>query len=182
MKKFIKSYLIAFALITAVIMNGCDAFENFLFGLPISFTINTSGSTNPSGNETFCLQDDETYQDYSDKLNSIVYVESYMVTLDANPTALTGNGVLRIYAGTSSAGTLLFEHTANNITPADYITPNPAYKIELTEAQITSINESLASGNTCFYGEYSVAVTSGGGVTNSVDVRIDILYNIDTSL
>jgi hypothetical protein len=181
MKKFIKSYLTALTILTAVIMNGCDVFENFQFGLPIKFYIEAQGSTNPSGFGTFCLSDDKQYLDYQEDINSITYVAAYIVTEEVSPSALSGDAVLRLYAGTSSAGVLLFEHVATNLTPADHDSTN-AYKIELTSDQIADINASLAGGNTCFYGEYEVQNISGGGATNYIRVKIDVLFNVDAKL
>ena len=120
MKKFIKSSLLAFTLITAVVMNGCDSFKNFVFGLPISFVISTSGNNNtPSGFAAYCLDQDETYQSYADKLNSVEFVEAHVVvkSISAGDETASGNGIFRLFAGTGPNGTPLFTHTANNIKP-----------------------------------------------------------------
>jgi hypothetical protein len=183
MRKILKSSVLTFAIFSAVLLNGCDIFENFLFNLPVSVTIISSGTTNPSGSQTFKLDTVQTYQDYKDKLNSIVYVEAYIKTQSITDTSIRGNGSFRLYAGTNSGGQLLAEHVANNIRPADYMSPNPAYKVELTPAQITAINQALADDVTEFYGEYSVAITSGGlNPPNVITVRIDILFQVDADL
>lgn len=183
MKKFIRYYLTALILLTAVLMNGCDIFESFQFGLPISVEIDSQGVTNPFGSASFCLDTDKTYQKYQDDINSINFVAAYIVTLEVNPATITGNAILRLYEGTNSSGKLLFEHTAANITPAAHDSSN-AYKVELTADQISAINQSLAlaDNNKCFYGEYLVQITSGQGVTNSVKVRVDALFNVDAKL
>ena len=185
MKKFIKSSLLAFTLITAVVMDGCDAFESFVFGLPVSVTITTTGSTNPSGSASFCLDTIQTYQDYADKLNSIVFVEAYFVTLSisSGDENLQGDGVLRLFAGNAPVGTPLFVHTKNDIKPADYLSPN-FYKIELTPEEIAAINAALKNNNSkCFYGDYEIIVEPGSAVSPyTIEVKIDMLYNIDANL
>ena len=180
MKKFIKSSLLAFTLITAIVIDGCDIFENFQFGLPVSFEIESPGAP-PFGFTTYCLTDNETYNNYKDELKSITFVGAYIVTREVNPTTLTGDAALRLYEGTNAQGELLFEHIANDFTPADHDSTN-AYKVALTSAQIAKVNESLSSGNRCFYGEYVVQNVTGGGVNNYIRVRIDALFNIDAKL
>jgi len=183
MKKFIKSSLLVFTLVTAIVMNGCDAFENFVFGLPVSVTIITSGTTNPSGFASFCLDTIDTYQDYADKLNSIEIVEAYFVTLSVSSgdENLQGDGVLRLFAGNAPVGTPLFVHTKNDIKPADYLTPN-FYKIDLAPEDIAALNAALKN-NTCFYGDYQIIVDPGSATPPyTVVVKIDILYNIDSNL
>jgi hypothetical protein len=181
MKKFIKSSLLTFTLLLTIIVNGCDIFENFQFGLPVSFEIESTGTTSPFGSAFYCLTDNETYNDYEEDINSITFVAAYIVTREVNPTTLSGDAVLRLYEGTNSSGQLLFEHTATNLTPADHDSTN-AYKIEFTSAEIANVNQSLNSGNRCFYGEYLVQNISGGGVSNYIRVKIDALFSIDADL
>lgn len=167
-------------------MNGCDAFENFLFGLPVSFTIVSSGSTNPSGFATFCLDTVDTYQDYANKLNSVVFVEAYLVTLSVSggDENMQGDGILRLFAGNAPVGTPFFVDTAVDIKPADYLTPN-FYRIELTQLQIDAINTYLSDPNNskCFYGDYQVIVDAGSAVPPyTIEIKIDMLYQIDADL
>jgi hypothetical protein len=184
MKKFIKSYLTAFIVLIAVIMNGCDIFENFQFGLPVRFEIEAlTTAGNPLGSQTFCFESNDTYQQYEDDINSINFVAAYIVTLDVFPAALTGNAKLRLYEynqTTQQVGKMLFEHTENNYTPAEHDSTN-AYKLNLTADQIAAINQSLLTGPKCFYGEYEVEVASPN-VINYVKVRIDALFNVDAKL
>jgi len=182
MKKFIQSSLILFALVTTIVMNGCDAFESFIFSLPVSFVIDADGQNNPSGSESYCLEEDDTYQDYKDKLNSIVFVEAYMTVIDISPdTDIQGSGSIRLYEGVSpDPGNELFVHTTPGaLNPQDYKNPN-FYKIELTQEQVDNINASLAEGNRCFYGEYEVTANLTNPVT--MQVKVDILFNMDADL
>jgi hypothetical protein len=186
MKKFIKSSLLVFTLITAIVMNGCDVFENFQFGLPVSFIIETDlpGTINPSGSQIYCLTENETYNDYADDINNITFISAYIVTQEVQPDSLEGRVTLNLYEYNQGTGRgdSLFAFTTPPIKPAVYDSTN-AYKLELTEAQIASVNAYLAnSSNKCFEGEYSVEITSGAGVTNYVKIKIDALFNIDAKL
>lgn len=184
MKKTHKSFVLLFAIAFSVLLNGCDIFEKFLFNLPIYFEITSVGTSNPSGAEFYCLTDNETYMDYKDKLNSIVFVEAHVVTKSVSPTTITGNATLRLFAGTNSTGLLLASHTATNISPANFLSPN-SYKLEFTNEQIAAINNALKDGVTCLYGDYTVAVASGGALPpaqNNITVRIDVLFQVDADL
>ncbi len=187
MKKFIRSSLLAFTLITAIVMNGCNAFENFVFGLPISFVITATDNppiTNPSGSISFCLDTVDTYQDYADKLNSVTFVEAYAVTIfiSSGDEGIQGDIQLRLFAGSSPVGIPLFTEIIPNGKPADYFSPN-AYKLQLTQQEIDDVNASLANDNTCFYADYQITVNPGSATPPyTVTVKIDALYNIDSDL
>jgi hypothetical protein len=187
MKKFIKSSLILFTILVAIAMNGCDSLQNFLFDLPITFTVSAHSNSNgsASGFDSYCLDtQNETYQSYADKLNSITFVEAHIVTdsLDANAQNIQGNGTLRLFEGTDSLGTKLLEYTDTNIKLADHFSPN-GYKISLTQAQIDVVNSSLANGNRCFYADYLVSGVAGTATPPYfVRIKIDVLFQLDTSL
>jgi hypothetical protein len=184
MKKFIKSYLTAFIVLIAVIMNGCDIFENFQFGLPVRLEIETIAAPgNILGSQIYRFDSNETYLKYEEDINSINYVAAYIVTLNVSSPSLTGNAFLRFYEydqNTQQIGSLLFEHVETNYTPANHDSTN-AYKVNLTPDQVMSINQSLNNGSKSFYGEYEIQVTSGG-LLNYVKVRIDALFNVDAKL
>ena len=178
MNKIIKSSILLFTMLIAVVMSGCDAFENFLFDLPISFTIDARGITNASGSESYCLTDNETYQDYADKINSITYADAYFVTREVNPETISGTLTFQLLDGNNNT---IITYVDNNITPANHDSTN-AYHLSLDQSEIDDINASLAGGNRCFTGVYSVAVTSGGSQNNFIKVDIEVLFTLDTSL
>ncbi len=183
MKKYTKSYLAAFTILIAVYMTGCDIFENFQFGLPISFVVSTSGNDNsPSGSESYCLEQNETYQDYAEDINSITFVEAHVVVVSISPgdEDAIGSGTLRLFEGTAPTGNPLFTHTESNIRPADYMTPN-SYIVSLTQAQLDAVNEALKN-STCFYADYVFNVTSGGSAPYAIEFKVDALYNVDAKL
>jgi hypothetical protein len=184
MKKFIRVILFTLFVVFLSTRISCDAFENFLLNLPISFVITASGSTNPSGSGSECLEDDETYQQYEEKINSISLVEIYFAVLSVNPNSLSGDVSLNVYGGTSGFGELLFSYQMDNLSPSDYQVPNPALKLTLTAADIQRVNSYLAeeSSSKCFYGELIIDNIQNGGTTNTIQVRIDALFQLDTDL
>ncbi len=178
MKKFIKSSLLLFTILIAFAMSGCDALQNFLFDLPISFHVEASGTTNPSGSKSYCLTDNQQYQDYADKINSITYTDAYFVTREVSPETISGTLTFQLLDGNNN---IILTYNDNNITPADHDSTN-AYHLSLDQFQIDDIDASLAGGNTCFTGIYSIAVTSGGSQNNNIKVDIEVLFTMDTSL
>jgi|GEM_PF-2505123 len=180
MKKLIKSYLAGVTLLTAMLLNGCDIFESFQFGLPIKLEITTQGAA-PAGAEFFCFTDNETYQQYQDDIKNISFVAAYLVTVEHNNNDLRGDVHLRLYEGTNNSGKLLFEHVALNLKPSEHDSTN-AYKIVLTNEQITDINASLAEGGRCFYGEYQITNVQGATPQTQLKVKIDALFNVEANL
>src|SRR3990172_11905338 len=155
MNKIIKSSILLFTMLIAVVMSGCDAFENFLFDLPISFEVEASGTNDASGSKSYCLTDNSTYQDYADKINSITYADAYFVTREVNPETISGTLTFQLLDGNNNT---IITYVDNNITPANHDSTN-AYHLSLDQSEIDDINASLAGGNRCFTGVYSVAVT-----------------------
>ena len=180
MKYILKTAIFSVVVIFLFTRSSCDAFKSFLFNLPITFYIEATGSGNPSGDESFCLTENETYQDFSDKINNVTLVEIYAVTDSVSPSNLQGDVLVEFYEGSSSSGTLLFSKTLTNVRPIDYDKNNP-YKLQLTNAEIQNVNNSLAGGNRCFYGRYAVLGVSGSQ-QNYVKAKIDILFQVDADL
>jgi hypothetical protein len=183
MKKIIKSSLLLFTILVAVVMNGCDALENFLFDLPIDFEVTASDNSGKSQGEYYCLDQNSTYNDYVDKLNSVTFVEAHIVTIDISPgdEGIQGDGTLRLYEGTFASGTPLLTYTDSNVKLADHYKPN-GYKLALTQDKINAVNASLADGNTCFYAEYVITNVQGNDGEYTVELKIDVLMQLDTSL
>ena len=176
MKKFIKSSLLLFTILIAFAMSGCDSLQNFLFDLPIKFTIEASGVSSSSGYENYCLTDNQQYQDYADKINSITYADAYFVTQEA-PPSLSGSLVFQLLDGNNNT---IISYSDPNIVPADHDSTN-AYHLMLNQSQIDDINTSLANGNRCFTGVYTFTV-NGNTNNNYIKVDIEVLFTLDTKL
>lgn len=179
MKKFIKLSLLLFTMLIAFVASGCDSLQNFLFDLPIKFTIDANGVSSSSGFENYCLTDNQQYQDYQDKINSITYADAYFVTREISDTTLTGNITFQLLDGNNNE---IISYSDDNIVPADHDSTN-AYHLSLNQSQIDDINASLADGNRCFTGVYNFEVTSGGNNSNNhIEIEIQVLFTLDTKL
>ena len=170
-------------MLIAVVMSGCDALENFLFDLPIDFEVTASDNSGSGQGESYCLEQNETYNDYVDKLNSITLVEAHIVTqsISSGDEGIQGDGELHLYEGTVPVGAPLITVMDTGVKPADHFSPN-GYKINLTQADIDKVNSSLANGNTCFYADYVVNNVQGANGSFTVVLKIDVLFQLDTSL
>lgn len=181
MKKFIT--LIKITLLSLIIftLSSCDIFESFLFNIPLKFQFESSGSS-LSDDGSACLEDDETFKDVQDKINSITFVEGYIAVLEVSPENIQGDVVIKGYGGTSSAGQLLFQQTLNDVRPADY-GPETPFKLTLDEAQIQVVNVYLAeNGSRCFYGTMEVTDIQNGNPSNAIVLRLDLLFKVDADL
>lgn len=166
-------------MLTAFAMSGCDSLQNFLFDLPIKFTIDANGISSSSDEQSYCLTDNQQYQDYQDKINSITYADAYFVTREVSPATLKGTVTFQLLDGKNNE---ILSFSDDNIVPADHDSTN-AYHLMLPQSQIDDIDASLASGNRCFTAVYSFAVTSGGNTTNNhIKVDIEVLFTLDTKL
>lgn len=183
MKKIIKSSILLFTMLVAVALNGCDALENFLFDLPIDFIVTASDNSSTAQGESYCLDQNSTYNDYVDKLNSVAFIEAHIVTMSisAGDEGIQGDGTLRLYEGTFASGTPLLSYTDSNVKLADHFKPN-GYKLALTQEKIDVVNASLANGNTCFYADYEITNVQGNNGSYMVELKIDVLLQLDTSL
>jgi len=73
MNKIIKSSILLFTMLIAVVMSGCDALENFLFDLPIDFEVTASDNSGSGQGESYCLEQNETYNDLYGENNGNAY-------------------------------------------------------------------------------------------------------------
>lgn len=182
MKNFIRSAILTFTVASAILLNGCDIFENFLFNVPISFTFEDSG-LNLFDSGSACLEDNETYNDNKDKINSISFVEGYIAVLNVNPDSLRGSIRINIHGGTSEAGPLLIEYELIDVEPSDY-SPNSPLKLQLDANDIQNLNGYFAdkSNPRCFFASFEVADVQNISLSNSISVRVDLLFLVDADL
>ena len=141
--------------------------------------IDANGVSSSSGSQSYCLTDNQQYQDYADKINSITYADAYFVTRDVSPATMKGTITFQLLDGNNNT---IISYSDPNIVPADHDSTN-AYHLMLDQSQIDDVNASLAGGNRCFTGVYSFEVSSGGSlINNHIKVDIEVLFTLDTKL
>jgi hypothetical protein len=181
MKKFIQLSKIILISAFMFTMSSCDIFENFLFNVPMSFLFESSGSS-LFDDGSACLEDDDTFNDVQDKINDINFVEAYLAVLSISPENIQGDITFTLRGGNAS-GPVLIQQTLNDVRPADYPPASPL-KLQFDQSQIQLLNQFLsdAENQRCFYGSFEITDLQNGGTTNSIQVRLDVLFNVDANL
>lgn len=146
-------------LITAfLLMSGCDMFDNLPINAPFSVPVIVDGSTNPVIKEqNFCLDQYENYQNISDQINTLTYLEGALRIDSVSSPNLVGNITVMLQ---TQAGQNLFSFVLNNVNPSNYKT-NP-YVFPLTTEQVQALNVYVGNlDNKCFNAYIRVDVTQG---------------------
>ena len=159
-----------------------DSLSTYPVNIPYSHTFSTSGTnTSIVETETFCVNDNDTYQEYSDKVNKVTFVEVAFRVISFSPSNLEGDINVFLQDGN---GVTLFSENIQGAKPGDYV--NTPYVISLTDSEIQAIDSYLATaleatGQLCFTSGLTVQITAGG-TTNSLQGAIDIVFEAETEL
>jgi len=178
--KIILTILISFTLFTSC--DVVDALKDYPVNIPLSVTFSASGSsTSIVETQDFCINNDSTYQEYSEKVKKVTFVEVAFRTISYSPADLRGTIIITL---NDASGNLLFSETIENASPEDYI--NTPYVISLNAAEIQAIDayldNALSNNQTlCFTAGLNVTITSSAQ-TNSLDGAIDIVFEAMTEL
>ncbi len=178
--KIILTVLLSFTFLTSC--DVVDSLKNYPVNIPMSVTFSASGSsTSITENKDFCINNDSTFQEYSDKVKKVTFVEVAFRTISYSPEDLRGTIVVSLK---DAAGNLLFSETIENASPGDYV--NTPYIISLTAEEIQAINtylENALSNNQtlCFSAGLNVSITSSAQ-TNSLEGAVDIVFEATTEL
>lgn len=171
------------AVVILLLVSSCDIvdkFDTFPVDIPISFNVQTSGSTSPMNSATsFCLSDlSSSYNDYRNDIESISFLEaSFRTDSSMLNSDLVGNIVLKLM---DSNGNQLFIVTMQNVKPADYV--GKPYTLVLTSDMIDAMNAYIAvSGNQCFQATMNVTVTQGNA-PYVVKGIVDMIFNSKVKL
>ncbi len=171
-----------FLAITLVSCDIVDSLKKYPVNIPISVAFSSSGSnTIVAEGGTHCLTNEDAYQEYEDKINSVKLVKMAYRTTSFSPSSLQGNVSVSVK---NDFGVTLFTHTIPNVKPGDYI--NTPYELQLTNTEIQAVNtylkNSLAeNGGLCLSASLNVNVTSGG-TTNSIAGYVDIVFEAEAEL
>ncbi len=184
MKKYIirisTSLVLLFLMLT---WNGCDKFNSLPLNIPFTIPVHVEGSAATlSDSESYCLStDSQTYNDYRDKINSLHFVEAAYRTTNVIPADLSGNVNVSLQDGD---GNVLFSYDIPGAAPADYMSPNSPYILQLDQGQIDFINtylNSLLSQGACFTATITVSNISGQA-PYTIDGAVDMVIEADTEL
>jgi hypothetical protein len=184
MKKFFIQFgTSAILLFLMVAWNGCDSFNSLPLNIPFTIDVSVQGSAATlSDSQSYCLStDSETYNEYRDKIQSLHFVEAAYRTTGVVPTNLTGNITVTLQ---DDNGNVLFSYDIPGATPADYMTPNSPYILQLNQSQIDFINtylNNLLSQGACFTATVTVSNITGQP-PYTVEGAIDMVIEADTEL
>jgi hypothetical protein len=184
MKKYIirisTSLVLLFLMLT---WNGCDKFNSLPLNIPFSLPFQIEGSAATlTDNVSYCLStDSQTYNEYRDKINSLHFIEAAYRTTSVLPADLSGDINVTLQDGD---GNVLFSYDIPNATPADYMSPNSPYILQLDQGQIDFINtylNSLLNQGACFTATITVSNISGQA-PYTIDGAVDMVIEADTEL
>jgi hypothetical protein len=179
MKKYILHFfLFALAAATSFTVLSCDKFDTLPLNVPMSVEIISQGSNLTIGeSETFCLNNDETFQKNREKLKQVTFVEAAWRTKSVSAN-LQGTIELTLQ---DQNGNLLFNKTLPGADPAAYMSPNKPYILTLSANEIGLINSYLdqifsqGNGSFCFEATATITVTSGS-TPYLVDGYVDVVF------
>ncbi len=182
-KYFIQFGTSAVLLFLMVTWNGCDKFNSLPLNIPFTFNVSVSGSAATlSDSQSYCLgTDSETYNEYRDKIHSLHFIEAAFRTTNVDPETLSGNITVTLQDGD---GNILFSYDIPGATPADYMTPNSPYILQLNQSQIDFINtylNSLLNQGACFTATVTVNNITGQP-PYTIEGAIDMVIEADTEL
>jgi hypothetical protein len=162
MKKIITIFIFGISLIFS---SGCDiidALENYEANIAGSVDVNPGPDDNAVivDSEFFCLSDNDTYKDYAEQVERIEFAKAAYRTDPTYTGDVRGDITVTLAPSVGSAIT----RTIINANPLDYI--STPYELELTEAEITELNDNLqmqleAGFDICINASVSITVTSG---------------------
>jgi len=183
-----KKYLIQFGtsavlLFLMLTWNGCDDFNSLPLNIPFTIDVSVSGSGSTlSNSQSYCLStDSETYDEYRDKIQSLTFIEAAFRTTSVLPSDLSGNINVTLQDGD---GNVLFSYDIPGASPADYLSPNSPYILQLNQSQIDFINtylNSLLNQGACFTATITVNNITGQA-PYTINGAIDMVIEADTEL
>ena len=181
MKKYLFNFLILLIAVVPLSFNGCilDALNTLTENIPITQEFNVSSAlTSYSQSETVDLSNSSTYQRYSDKIQSIQFLQTEFRTKSVTPSDLSANVSITLM---DNNGNLLFTYPLGQIKPSDY--QNTPYELSLNSSQIQLINNYLSNlSNKVFVATISFTNISATQLPYTIDGVIDIVFTMKTKI
>ena len=184
MKRYFKTLSsLVFLLLLTFSWNSCDSLNSLALNIPFSINVELKGTgTSLSDTEPACLTtESDTYEKYSNKINSLKFVAAAFRTISVSPSNLSGDITIKLL---NDSGDELFSYTKYNATPADFIKPNLPFILQLTQNQIDFINyylDDVLHGGACFTAIVSVD-NLNGNPPYTLKGAIDMVIEADTKL
>lgn len=177
MKKLYKPLLILTALITLLLFNGCDPFDDVYLTLAMDTQFNTIGAGSDIFIQTnMCLSDFDDYEDNKDNLEEIKYITSAYMTINSTQGLQGNNLTLTLYEGNGT--TMIFRYVIPTFIAANYI--NNPLKINLTQQEIDNLNLYLRNPqeDKCFVATLQVSNVTASATPYSMQSKLEFLTEL----
>ncbi len=184
--KIINKLLLFVALTASVILlsscNLADSLTTLPVNIPISVNFSTGGNNSTvAGSSEFCLENNETFQKYQDKIKKIKIVKIAIRTVSYSPQDMKGDLNVSVK---DDQGNVLFSESLTDINPGDYI--NTPFEFTLSASEIEAFDNYLqsvldANRSICFTGSLNLQITNGNApyVFNGA---LDVVFEAETEL
>jgi hypothetical protein len=179
MKKLIITFLIVFTVSLGLVYISCNKINTFPLNIPFSVNVVVQGSNNPgSAFTTYCLTQNSTFENYSDKIKKFTFIEAAWRTDSVkNITTGTVDVTVRI-----SGGAILFHKTLPSTNPLAYKSTPYIFTLSPTEIQSLTnyFNAYLQNPNQCLEASVIATVTSGSPpyyLSGNVDIVVEAETN-----
>lgn len=144
-----KNKILLITFLSLFLLNACDPFEDYFINLKMDQEFQLIGvGPNIEQQIDFCLSDYDDYNDNSDKIERIKYMDAAYITLDASENLSADNLILKLYQ--ADGNTLLFEYRLPSFVASDY--KNKPLLIQLSQTDKDNLNNYLSNHriNNCF--------------------------------
>lgn len=180
MKKYIKIISFVFAFLAGLSFNGCilDAFDTLIQKVPISAEVKLEDTKTTSiSTATISLDSSSIFRSYKGKVKKITFAEATFVTIDVTPATLQANINISLKYGS----TVIFSRSYTNIKPYDYIGDANKFKLDLTDAEKSTINKYLNNTSNTYTGTVEITNVSGFSGTYKMRGHYDIALTMEVN-
>ena len=172
-----KLFLAGCLIITALLVNSCNPFDDIYLKLAIDtrFDVQIINGTYSGTQSNICLSEFEDWEDNRDNIDEIKYISSAYITKDS--TNGFGADSIKITVSRGDNSAKLFDYTIRDFEADRYV--NNAVEIKLSQQEVDNINLYLADPkeNKCFDASIEFYNGTPTGIFN-IDSVIDILTEV----
>lgn len=185
MRNILTKIGLAAGVIILFFAGSCNDINNLPLNMPLQIPFNKTGNAQQVlESQYYCLDSNQTYRDYRDKINKISFARASWRTISIKTNGIsdttglvTGTMTVTLKSGTQT----LFSFPINNIKPANYIkTP---LTIALTQAQIQAVTSLIQEPSTrCFTAEINLQISSATNPPYQLVGYLDLLFEGEAGL